>query len=49
MLAQPAMSSLIGKLGMETVGSSPAQLRDKVKDEMTRLGKVIRAAGIKAQ
>jgi len=48
-LALPDLKSLIGRLGMETVGSSPAQLGDKVKEEMSRLGKVIRAAGIKAR
>ena len=46
-LARPDVKSLLFKLGMETVGSSPAQLGDKVEDEMNRIGKVIRAAGIK--
>jgi tripartite-type tricarboxylate transporter receptor subunit TctC len=46
-LARPEVKSLFFKLGMETVGSSPAQLGDKVEDEMNRIGKVIRAAGIK--
>lgn len=48
-LALPALKGMFFKLGMETVGGSPAQLRDKVKDEMNRLGKVIQAAAIKAQ
>jgi tripartite-type tricarboxylate transporter receptor subunit TctC len=32
---------------METVGGSPEQLGAKVKSEMTRMEKVIQAAGIK--
>jgi tripartite-type tricarboxylate transporter receptor subunit TctC len=34
-------------LGMETVGGSPEQLAAKVRDEMARMVKVIKAAGIK--
>ncbi|MPZ45589.1 MAG: tripartite tricarboxylate transporter substrate binding protein [Betaproteobacteria bacterium] len=48
-LASPDVKKLFFKLGMETVGGSPAQLAEKVRDEMNRLGKVIKAAGIKAQ
>ena len=36
-------------IGVETVGSSPAELTAKMKSEVTRLGKVIRDAGIKAE
>ena len=35
--------------GAETVGSSPEQLAANVKADMTRLGKVIKDAGIKAE
>ena len=35
--------------GTETVGSSPEELAATVKSEMTRLGKVIRDAGIRAE
>jgi tripartite-type tricarboxylate transporter receptor subunit TctC len=48
-LALPEVKGLFFKLGMETVGGSPEQLRGKVHDEMNRLGKVIQAAGIKPQ
>jgi tripartite-type tricarboxylate transporter receptor subunit TctC len=48
-LASPEVKNLFFRLGMETVGSTPAQLAAKVKDEMSRLGKVIKAAGIAAQ
>ena len=48
-LATPEVKSLFFKLGMETVGGSPEQLGAKVKSEMTRMGKVIQAAGIKAR
>ena len=34
--------------GMETVGSSPAELAATIKSEMARLGKVIKDAGIRA-
>ena len=34
-------------MGMETVGGTPEQLAARVKSEMQRMGKVIRAAGIK--
>ena len=35
--------------GMETVGSTPAQLADTVTSELARMGKVIRDAGIRAE
>lgn len=34
---------------MEAVGSSPKELADTIKSEMSRLGKVIKEAGIKAE
>ena len=34
---------------MEAVGSSPKELADTIKSEMTRLGKVIKEAGIRAE
>jgi tripartite-type tricarboxylate transporter receptor subunit TctC len=46
-LAAPEVKDLFFKLGMETVGGSPEQLGAKVKSEMTRMEKVIQAAGIK--
>ncbi|MBI3068912.1 MAG: tripartite tricarboxylate transporter substrate binding protein, partial [Betaproteobacteria bacterium] len=36
------------RLGVEPVGSSPEELAAKIKYEMTRLGKVIRDAGVRA-
>ena len=35
------------KVGVESIGSSPGQLSEKVKSEMARMGKVITKAGIK--
>ena len=35
-------------IGAETVASSPEQLADKIKSEMSRMGKVIKDAGIRA-
>jgi tripartite-type tricarboxylate transporter receptor subunit TctC len=37
------------KMGVETVGSSPEQLSAAIKSEVTRFGKVIRDAGIRAE
>ena len=33
--------------GVETVGSTPAEFGAKIKSEMDRLGKVIKATGIR--
>jgi len=35
--------------GLEAVGGSPEQFADKIKSEMTRMGKVIKDAGIKEE
>jgi tripartite-type tricarboxylate transporter receptor subunit TctC len=48
-LASPDVKNLFFRLGMETVGGTPAQLAGKVKQEMRRLGKVIKASGIGAR
>jgi len=37
------------KAGQESVGSSPAELTDKIKSEMARMGKVIKDARIRAE
>ena len=36
----------LASVGLEPVGSTPAQLAAAIKDEVARLGKVIREAGI---
>ena len=36
-------------LGADVIGSSPAELTAKIKSEMTRMGKVIKNAGIRAE
>jgi tripartite-type tricarboxylate transporter receptor subunit TctC len=36
-------------IGLETVGSTPAQLTSAIRGEMERLNKVIRDRGIRAQ
>jgi tripartite-type tricarboxylate transporter receptor subunit TctC len=43
------VKDLFFRLGMETVGGSPARLGEKVREEMNRLGMVIKAAGIQAR
>ena len=48
-LAAPEVKDRFFKLGMETVGGSPEQLAAKVRSEMKRMAKVIKAAGIKVQ
>jgi tripartite-type tricarboxylate transporter receptor subunit TctC len=47
-LGQPDVREKLFKAGLQTVGSSPEELGEKVKSEMARLGKVIKAAGIRA-
>ena len=46
-LGAPDVKDLFFRLGMETVGGPPEQLAQKVRAEMERMGKIIRAAGIK--
>ncbi len=49
LLNQPQLKERLLSLGVETVGSSPEQLSATMRSEMTRLGKVIRDAGIKLE
>ncbi len=46
-LAMPEIKEKYFTAGIETVGSSPEAFTDKIKSEMERLGKVIKAAGIR--
>ncbi len=46
-LAAPETRERLLGMGMETVGGTPEQLGARVKSEMQRMGKVIKAAGIK--
>jgi len=46
-LNKPAVKDKYFSIGIETIGSTPAELAVAVKDDMTRMGKVIREAGIK--
>ena len=47
LLAAPEMKSRLLAMGMETVGGTPESLAARVRSEMQRMGKVIKAAGIK--
>lgn len=47
-LGRPEGRELFLKAGMEPVGSTPEQLAAAVKADMTRMGKVIKDAGIRA-
>ena len=48
-LKDPGVQERIGKLGFEGVGNTPAEFAAFVKSEDAKLGKVIRAAGMKPQ
>jgi tripartite-type tricarboxylate transporter receptor subunit TctC len=48
-LASPALKSLLEKMAVETVGSSPAEFERQIREESALWAKVIKAAGIKAQ
>ncbi len=48
-LGRPDVKERFLNAGVETIGSSPQQLAAVVKSEMTRLGKLIRDSGIRAQ
>jgi tripartite-type tricarboxylate transporter receptor subunit TctC len=46
-LNKPEVKELLARDGTEVVGSSPQEFTASIKDEMTSLGKVIKAAGIR--
>jgi tripartite-type tricarboxylate transporter receptor subunit TctC len=48
-LALPDVKERFNRSGIETVGSTPAQLAAAMKSEMATTGKALRAAGIRAQ
>ena len=48
-LALPDLKQKFFAAGVETVGSSPEQLGERVRSEIERFGKVIKAAGIRAE
>ncbi len=48
-LDRPDVKEKFFNLGVETVGGTPQQCADTMKAEMSRMGKVIKAAGIRAQ
>lgn len=48
-LAQPEVKERFNRSGIETVGSTPAQLAATMKREMDTTGKALKAAGIKAE
>jgi tripartite-type tricarboxylate transporter receptor subunit TctC len=48
-LNKPGVKERLFNSGVEVVGSSPEQLAAKMRSEMTRMGKVIKEAGIKAE
>ena len=48
-LHSPDTKEKLFNAGVEAVGSSPAELAATIKQEMARLGKVIKDAGIRAE
>jgi tripartite-type tricarboxylate transporter receptor subunit TctC len=49
MLAEPEIRARISREGADPVGSTPDAFAQRVKDEITKWSKVIKAAGIQAQ
>ena len=47
-LYQPDVKQKLSNTGSEVVASSPEQFAAVIKSEMARMGKVIKAAGIRA-
>ena len=47
-LAQPELRARFAQLGLDTVGSAPAELAVIVKTDIAKWGKVIKEAGIAA-
>ena len=47
-LARPEIKERFFNTGVETVGSTPGEFAATIKSEMTRMGKVIKDAGIQA-
>ena len=48
-LIQPDVKQKLAAIGAEVVANSPQQAAATVKGEMTRMGKVIKDAGIRAE
>jgi tripartite-type tricarboxylate transporter receptor subunit TctC len=48
-LKQPEVRDQLVGMGLEVVGSSPAEFDKYIKDESAKWGKVIKAAGVKAE
>jgi tripartite-type tricarboxylate transporter receptor subunit TctC len=48
-LAGPELKSLLAKMAVEAVGSSPAEFASQIREESAVWAKVIKAAGIKSQ
>ena len=47
LLARPEIRERLANVGIEAVGSSPAEFADRVKSEMSRMSKLIKDAGIR--
>ncbi len=46
-LSQPDMREKIANMGVEVVASSPAEFASKIRNDITRMDKVIRSAGLR--
>jgi tripartite-type tricarboxylate transporter receptor subunit TctC len=49
MMAQPEMKDKVAALGFDIIASTPEQFAAQVKVEVEKWGKVIKAAGVKAE
>jgi tripartite-type tricarboxylate transporter receptor subunit TctC len=47
-LMKPEVKEKLASIGLEVIGSSPKEFADVIKADMTRMGKVIKEAGIRA-
>jgi tripartite-type tricarboxylate transporter receptor subunit TctC len=48
-LADPAIVARLGELGIAATPGSPEQLADQIRNDLDKYGKVVKAAGIKAE
>jgi tripartite-type tricarboxylate transporter receptor subunit TctC len=48
-VAMPDVRARLSALGFEPIGSTPKQFAERIRSEIDKWAKVVRAAGIKAQ
>ena len=48
-LTDPAIVARLGELGIAATPGTPEQLADQIRNDLEKYGKVVKAAGIKAE